>query len=191
MRPVLIWSIVTLAIAVPLIAAGMSPLLAWRDPIYIVAGFAGVLGLGLMLLQPLLAGGLLPGLAPLAARRTHRAIGALLMLCVVLHILGLWITSPPDVIDVLLFRSPTPFALWGVIAMWAVFAAALLALFRRRLRWRPRTWRLAHTAMAALTVGGTVGHALLIDGTMEWFSKLVLCVLVLSASGAVFARMRL
>ena len=28
--------------------------------------------------------------------------------------------SPPDVIDALTFASPTPFSVWGVIAMWAV-----------------------------------------------------------------------
>ena len=49
------------------------------------------------------------------------------MLTVIVHVAGLWLTSPPDVIDVLLFRSPTPFSAWGAIAMWAVFAAALWA----------------------------------------------------------------
>ena len=40
----------------------------------------------------------------------------------------LWITNLPDEIDGLLFASPTPFSAWGVIAMWAVFAAAFRGL---------------------------------------------------------------
>ena len=47
-------------------------------------------------------------------------------------------------IDALIFTSPTPFSPFGVIAMWAIFAVALLAAFRRRLGLRPRTWRIAH-----------------------------------------------
>ena len=56
-----IWATLIAALAVPLIAAAGSPYLAWRDPAYILAGFAGVLSLGLLLLQPLLAGRYLAG----------------------------------------------------------------------------------------------------------------------------------
>ncbi|MEM8597531.1 MAG: ferric reductase-like transmembrane domain-containing protein, partial [Pseudomonadota bacterium] len=138
-------------------------------------------GLALLLLQPLLAAGLLPGVPMRSGRRLHGWIGAALVAAVVLHVGGLWITSPPDVVDALLFRSPTPFSDWGVIAMWAVFAAALLAALRRRLRLSPLTWRLGHTALAAAIVIGTVVHALLIEGTMEMISKVVLCALVIAA----------
>ena len=41
----------------------------------------------------------------------------------------------------------------GVMA--CVFLSALLALFRKRLRLRSRTWRLAHTAFAFVIVAGT------------------------------------
>jgi len=98
------------------------------------------------------------------------------------HVAGLWITSPPDVIDALLFRSPTPFSAWGVIAMWAVFATALLAALRRPLRIRPRWWRAGHLSLAVVIVGGVVAHALLIEGTMESVSKVVLCGLVVAAT---------
>ena len=97
-------------------------------------------------------------------------------------------TSPPDVIDALLFVSPTPFAPWGVIAMWAVFAAALLAVFRKKLGLRLRTWRVAHGVCVVTAVAGTVVHALLIEGTMETISKGLLSVLVLAATAkALFA----
>ncbi len=101
---------------------------------------------------------------------------------VVIHVAALWITSPPDVVDALLFVSPTPFSAWGVIAMWAVFAAALLGALRHRLRLQPRMWRRVHTAFAVVVVVGSVVHAMLIEGTMEVMSKTAFCVLVLTAT---------
>lgn len=178
----LAWSALAAAALAPLLLAAASPLLEWRGPIYIVAGFAGILGMALMLFQPLLAAGQLPGLPLSASRLWHRWIGALLVLAVVLHVAGLWLTSPPDVVDALTFRSPTPFSDWGVIAMWAVFAAAALALLRRRLRLNPRLWRRAHTACVAVAVACTGLHALLIEGTMEAISKVALASLVLVAT---------
>ena len=172
-----------LAILVPLAVAASSPLLQWRQPVYIAAGFAGVVGLGLLLLQPLLASGLMPGVN---WRRWHRAIGAVLVAAVLLHVAGLWITSPPDVVDALLLRSPTPFSVWGVLAMWAVFAAAVLAGLRRHVR--PRLWRRAHTGLVVAAAGGTVAHALLIEGAMGTASKTLLCALVLLATGWVVWR---
>ncbi|MFO6463020.1 ferric reductase-like transmembrane domain-containing protein [Jannaschia sp. KMU-145] len=187
-RAILIWCALGLAIALPLIVAAKSPLLAWREPIYIAAGFAGVVGLALMLLQPLLASGGLPGLSPRAGRRLHRGIGVALVLAVVLHVAGLWITSPPDVIDALTFTSPTPFSAWGVIAMWAVFGAAILAVLRRRMALR--TWRKAHTGLAVVIVAGTVLHALLIEGTMGVATKAALCALVVAALLRALVRLR-
>lgn len=187
---IMIWTALAAALAVPAVAAAASPLLAWREPIYIAAGFAGVLALGLMLVQPLLIGGYLPGLPALRGRRVHRWTGGVLVLAVLIHVGGLWITSPPDVIDALLFVSPTPFSAWGVIAMWAIFAVALMVAFRRRLRLRPRTWRLGHTVLAAVIVGGTAVHAVLIEGTMETMSKVALCALVLLATARVMAELR-
>ena len=189
-RLFLTWAALAVALAVPAALAAMSPLLAWRQPAYIIAGFAGVGALGLLLVQPLLIGGYLPRLPPLSSRRMHRAIGALLVVAILIHVGGLWITSPPDVIDAMLFRSPTPFSVWGVTAMWAAFAAALIAALRRRLGLRARTWRLAHTALAAVVVAGTAVHAVLIEGTMETVSKIGLCALVLAATAKVIFDLR-
>jgi predicted ferric reductase len=172
---------------VPVAVAAASPLLAWRDPIYIAGGFAGVIAMALLLLQPLLAGGYLPGLPARRGRRLHFWVGLGLVAAVAVHVLALWLTSPPDMVDALLFRSPTPFSAWGVIAMWAVFAAALLAVLRRRLRVRPMVWRLWHTTLAAVVVVGSVVHALLIEGTMGMVSKAALCALVLAAAAKVIA----
>ena len=189
-RTALIWSALVIAIAVPFAAAAASPLLAWRQPVYITAGFAGVLAMGLLLVQPLLIGGYLPGLSAPRRRRLHLWTGSVLAAAVAIHVIALWITSPPDVVDALLFRSPTPFSLWGVIAMWAVFAAAFLAALRRRLRLRPLTWRRAHTAFVTVTVVGSVVHAMLIEGTMETFSKAALCALVVVATVKAVADLR-
>ncbi len=183
-RALLIWTGLGLALILPLALAASSEYLAWRDPFYIVAGFAGILALCLALVQPLLVRGWLPGLRLTRGRRLHRATGALLVAAVVIHVAGLWATSPPDVIDALLFRSPTPFSIWGVGAMWAVFAAALLAVLRRRLP--PRVWRFSHTVLAGLVVLAGAVHALLIEGTMEPVSKAILCSLAIIATLAAF-----
>ncbi|MGF1553771.1 MAG: ferric reductase-like transmembrane domain-containing protein [Paracoccaceae bacterium] len=187
-RAVLIWTALGAAVVVPIAVAATSPLLAWRDPVYIAAGFAGVVAMALCLIQPLLAGGYLPGLPAPRGRRVHRLVGAGLVAIVVLHVAGLWMTSPPDVIDALLFRSPTPFSAWGVAAMWAAFAAALLAALRHRLR--PRRWRLLHTSLATVVVAGGAVHALLIEGTMGTASKTVLCALAVAATAKVVADLR-
>jgi predicted ferric reductase len=187
-RAALVWTCVLAAILVPLAIAASSPLLAWRQPVYIVAGLAGVVALGLMLCQPLLAGGALPGLGGRRGRRVHRVIGVALLAAVGVHVAGLWVTSPPDVVDALLFTSATPFSAWGVIAMWALFAAAGVAVLRRRMR--PRAWRLAHSgAVSVVVVTGTV-HAMLIEGTMGPWSKAALCVLVLAATAKVLVELR-
>ena len=112
------------------------------------------------------------------------------MVAVVVHVGGLWITSPPDMIDALLFSSPTPFSPWGVIAMWAIFAVATIAALRRRLGLRARTWRIAHMPLAIVIVAGSVVHGILIEGTMETVSKAVLCALVLAAAIKVMADLR-
>ena len=161
------WVALACVFVVPLVLAAFSPLLAWREP--------------------LLAAGLMPGLGLRAARHAHALVGVGLLLAVIVHIAGLWITSPPDVVDVLLLRSPTPFAIWGVIAMWAVFASAGLALFRRRLQLRWRSWRVLHSVLAILIVIGTVIHAVLIEGTMEVMSKWAICALVVLAALRVLA----
>jgi predicted ferric reductase len=189
-RAALIWTALAAVICVPIAAAAASEQLAWRGPIYILAGFAGIALLALVLVQPLLIGGYLPGLPAIRGRRAHHWIGAAAVVAVIIHVGGLWITSPPDMIDALTFASPTPFSPFGVVAMWAIFAVALLATSRRRLGLRPRTWRLAHMVLAVVIVAGGVVHAMLIEGTMETVSKAALCVVVLAATVKVMADLR-
>ena len=186
----LIWAALAAAIGVPVALAATSPQLEWRGPLYALAGFAGMVALGLTLVQPLLITGYLPGLAAYRGRRVHHWTGGALVAAVVIHVAGLWITSPPDMVDALLLSSPTPFSPFGVFAMWAIFAVALLAALRRRLELRPRTWRIAHMSLAVVIVAGGVVHAMLVEGTMETVSKAVLCALVLGAAIKVMADLR-
>lgn len=179
-KATLIWVALAAAVCVPIAAAALSPLLAWRGPVYTLAGFAGIVALGLVLVQPLLIAGYLPGLSGYRGRRAHHWIGGALAIAVAIHVAGLWITSPPDMIDALLFTSPTPFSPFGVVAMWAIFAVVLLAALRRRLGLR--TWRIAHLSLAVVIVVGSVVHGMLIEGTMETMSKAALCALVLAAT---------
>nr|WP_249161072.1 ferric reductase-like transmembrane domain-containing protein [Bradyrhizobium manausense] len=178
----MIWSALAVAIGVPVALAATSEQLAWRGPVYILAGFAGIVALALVLVQPLLIGGYLPGLSAYRNRRAHHWIGGALALAVVIHVAGLWFTSPPDMIDALTFASPTPFSPFGVIAMWAIVAVALLAALRRRLGLRLKTWRIVHIPLAIVIVACSVIHCLLIEGTMETISKAALCALVLLAT---------
>ncbi|SDZ20545.1 hypothetical protein SAMN05444004_107151 [Jannaschia faecimaris] len=107
---IVVWATFATVVAVPMLAATASPLLAWRNPTYIAAGLAGVVALALLLVQPLLVGGYLPGLLAKRGRRVHRRVGGVLVVAVVIHVAALWITSPPDVIDALFFASPIPFS---------------------------------------------------------------------------------
>src|SRR3954470_5846467 len=101
-KATLLWAALVAAFGVPIGFAAASPLLEWRGPIYILAGIAGIIALGLTLVQPLLIGGYLPGLPAYRGRRAHHWIGGALVVAVVVHVGGLWITSPPDMIDALL-----------------------------------------------------------------------------------------
>ncbi|WP_420409282.1 ferric reductase-like transmembrane domain-containing protein [Hoeflea sp.] len=188
-RAKIAWIILAAAAIVPIAAAAWSPLIAWRGSAYITACFAGIAALSLLLFQPLLAAGMLPGLSQRHSRAIHQWIGGALAAFVVAHVAGLWITSPPDVVDALLFRSPTPFSVWGVTAMWALFISAILAVLRMRMRIRPRLWQQIHKTLAVIVVAGTVVHALLIDGLMETVSKAGLCLLVLIATFKVLMRL--
>lgn len=173
-----IWAGLALAIGLPCYFALTSPWLQWRSSVYVVAGFAGVLAYALLLLQPLFKLSALPGLKARANLLGHRLVGSVIALAAALHIIGLWITSPPDVIDTLLFRSPAPFAPFGVVAMWALIALLVVIGLKRRLKLKPKTWQFIHKSLAIVLILSGALHALLIEGTMEFWSKLVLVLLI-------------
>lgn len=187
---VLVWGMLACAMVVPVAVAAISPWLAGRSAVYVVAGFAGIVALALMLVQPLLGGGYLPGLHPVRARHWHRAVGIGIVGGILVHVAGLYVTSPQDALDALLLVSPTPFSVYGVIGLWSVVLTALLVALRSRMRLRPAVWRIVHNALAVVVVVSTTVHAWQVEGTMGAVSKGVLCALVLAATLAVTVHLR-
>ena len=59
-RAILIWAALAIAIAVPVAAAAASPLLAWREAIYIAAGFAGIIAMACCSFSPCWQAGTCP-----------------------------------------------------------------------------------------------------------------------------------
>lgn len=184
-----VWAGLIGVVATPVLIATGSPYLAYRNLPYIVGGFAGIACLSLFVVQPLLAAGYLPGLTLATARRWHRRLGAGIIACVVLHVAGLYLTSPPDVLDALLLASPTAFSVYGVIAMWGVAATAVLVALRRR-AWLRASWSILHNALALVVVAATVVHALQIEGAMEIVSKWAICLAALAATGVTLLDLR-
>jgi predicted ferric reductase len=172
------WLLIASVAIVPLGIAAASPLLASRDAMWIVGGMAGVVALALLFLQPVLISGFLPS----RERRWHRWIGTVVVLLVLLHVAGLYVTSPEDIADALLLVSPTPFAVHGVMALVGIILAACLACFRTRLS--RGIWQIVHTMLAVIVVIGSIVHAILIEGVMGETSKLVLCIFLSIATAA-------
>jgi predicted ferric reductase len=182
MTAVAIWLLLAAGMLVPVGLAAASPLLPSREPLWIFGGMAGVVALALLLVQPLLAAGLLPGPSILTARRWHRWIGATIVAAVLLHVGGLYLYSPDDISDALLLVSPTPFAVYGVIGLVGVILTALLAAVRSRVGVRYGVWRIVHNAVSVVVVVSSVVHAVMIEGAMGFVSKAVLCGLVIAAA---------
>lgn len=186
-----VWLALGGAMAVPVAVAAGSPWLAGRSAVYIVAGFAGIVALALLLVQPLLGGGYLPGLHPARARRWHRALGIGIVGGVLVHVAGLYLTSPQDALDALLLVSPTPFSVYGVVGLWSILLTALLVALRPRMRLRPVVWKGVHNGLAVVGVVSGVVHAAMIEGTMGAVSKGVLCALVLAVTLGVTVHLRI
>ena len=189
MRARLIRAVTAVVPVVTFPIAALSSRQSFRSAIYIAGGLAGVACLSLMLLQPLLVSGYLPGLKGASQRLWHRWFGAALIGCVALHVGGLYLTSPPDALDALLLVSPTPFSVYGVVAMWGMVLTGLLVLLRKRFGYG--AWRVIHNLLGAVIVGSTVVHALMIEGTMGGRSKLALCLCLLLVSAVVLIDMRI
>jgi predicted ferric reductase len=175
----------------PVGIAAVNPLQASRDALWIVGGMAGIVALAMLLVQPLLAAGYLPGLSVPAGRRWHRWIGTMVAAAVGLHVGGLYLSSPTDMTDALLLVAPTPFSVYGVIGLWAVVLTAILVTVRSRSGLRYTSWRILHNAIALVVVVCSTAHALLIEGAMGSVSKGILCALVLAATIIVLFRVNM
>lgn len=173
-------------LALPVVLALFSPYLPYRSPIYLVAGFAGILTLPLLVVQPLLPiqpATQTPGSRAFRRRKWHRLLGPVLLVLTLVHVTGLYFTSPPDVVDALLLRAPTLFSVFGVIALWALVIVAILAALRRKLP--ARLWKALHLSGTAVITVSVVIHAVQIEGAMEPISKALIsaaCLCTLTAS---------
>ena len=190
LRIFLTWAALAAIMTVPVLIAAASPYLAYRNAAYIIGGFAGIIALALLVIQPLLAAGYLPGANILTERRWHRWTGAAIAVCVALHVGGLYVTSPPDTLDALLLVAPTPFSVYGVLAMWGIVATVILVILRRRSGLGHATWRIVHNVLALVVVIATIIHALQIEGAMETLSKWALCLAALAATAAALVDLR-
>ncbi|MCR9238504.1 MAG: ferric reductase-like transmembrane domain-containing protein [Alphaproteobacteria bacterium] len=186
----LVWLVLAAAVLGPIAIAATSPVLVGRDAAYLVSGIAGVTALALLLLQPLLAAGYLPGLHVMQERRWHRWLGSGIFIAVLLHVGGLFITSPPDTIDALLLVSPTLFSVYGVIGLWSLVLTVLLVAVRLRIGLRYGVWRIIHNYLAVVVVVSSIVHAWMIEGSMGNLSKVILCVCILVATVAVVLHLR-
>jgi len=182
MRAALIWGLLTAGMLVPVLIALANPLQQSRDVPWIVGGMAGVAALALLLAQPLLAAGLLPAPSTRQARRWHRWLGATIAALVGIHVVGLYISSPEDIADVLMLAAPTPFSVYGVIGLAGMALTVLLVALRSRAGLRYAVWRIIHNALALVVVAATIAHALLIEGAMGAVSKAGLSVAVAVAT---------
>src|SRR5918995_5950512 len=91
----LAWGSVAAVMIVPVAVAAFSPYLASRNMPYIVGGFAGIVGLSLFFLQPLLPAGYLAGSEGPAGRRWHRWLGVAIVVAVALPLGALHLRRPP------------------------------------------------------------------------------------------------
>lgn len=144
-----------------------------------LGAMGGIVALPLLLMQPLLAAGYLPGIRIVQGQRWHRRLGTLLVLAITAHIIGLYFTSPMDMTDALLLAAPTPFSIYGFIALWSFVATALLVALRSRLRLSYKAWKIAHNALAIVVIYSSVAHALMIEGLMGSKTKLLICISIL------------
>ncbi len=178
----LVWLLLAAGLLVPVLLAAANPLQASREAIGIFGAMAGVVALALLLVQPMLAAGLLPGPSILVARRWHRWVGIMIVAAVVMHVVGLYFYSPDDTVDALLLVAPNSFSVYGVIGLWSAVLTALLVAIRSRSGMRYAAWRIVHNAVSVVVVVSSIVHALLIEGAMELVSKVILCVFVVAAT---------
>lgn len=184
-----IWVALTIVISGPVLIAANSPYLAYRDTAYIIGGFAGIIGLSLLLIQLLLAAGYLPGAELTTKRQWRRWVGSAIVACLFLHVGGLYITSPPDTLDALPLVSP------GLFRLRSAGDAGDRADCGPRHSASPFGIALCDVAscpnsLSAIVVAATVTHALQIEGAMGIVSKWGLCLAVIAATGVTLIDLR-
>ena len=172
----------------PISAALASPLQQGRDISWVLGGLAGILALGLLVVQMLLPTNWLRGLFAIGDMRLHRVLGIAVAGVVIAHVLGLYVYSPDDVRDALVLAAPT-YSRLGVLSAWCVLLSVVLALARRRLGLTYSDWQILHAVLAVVVVATAVGHTVLIRGALDGPAELLLCgAAVLAVTAAILYR---
>jgi predicted ferric reductase len=178
------WIVVAAIATVPVVAAAASPLQKGREWLWVVGGMAGVVAMSLLFVQPLFTAAAPMLVGGRDGLRWHRLGGMAIVAMVALHVGALYAYSPDDITDALLLVAPTRFSLYGVISMWCLVLTAVLAATRRMMRLDYRLWRIFHSVLAVAVVASGAVHAIQIEGAMEDYSKLVICLAALAAATA-------
>ena len=147
----------------------------------VISTAAAALAVSALVLQPLLAG--------LGRLTWHRALGAVALGLVLVHIAGLATVSLEDTLFAMSPDGPTRarMALFATVALLVVVA---LGAGRRRLPLGSATWRILHGYFAVVVIVLGFGHAIITDGALDGAGTVVLYALgavALVGVGAGFA----
>ncbi|MDA0139887.1 hypothetical protein, partial [Solirubrobacter deserti] len=150
-------ALVAVAALPPVVLALVSDHFA-GEPLLLASTTCAALAVGAIAVQP--------WLAATRAVRPHRAIGAAIVVLVLLHVALLYILAPDDALFAMSPNGPTR-ARMALIATVALLVAAVLGAIGPSSRLSRTTWRVLHAYLATVTVVLGVGHAVLTAGALD------------------------
>lgn len=175
-------------VILPLVVALVSPLQTGREAIWVIGALAGVLALSLLVIQVLLPTPWLRGIIIGDDSRVHRLLGIAIAVIVIVHVGGLYVTSPDDIADALVLQAPT-YSRLGVLSAWCLALSLGLALARRKLALTYSDWQIVHAFLAVVVVTTAVAHTVMIRGTLDGPVEVLLCgAAVIAVSAAIVHR---
>jgi predicted ferric reductase len=155
-----------LVAGLPLVLALTDVHLTGAPAALVVSTATGALAVSALTVQPLLA-------ARLRRLRLHRALGAVALALVLVHVGALFVVSPGDALFAMSPDGPTR-ARMALMATVALVLVVALGVLRRRLPFGPVTWRILHAYLATLVILLGFGHALITQGALDGAGTVVL-----------------
>jgi predicted ferric reductase len=181
----LLVSAAVVLVPLPTVLALTDAHLAAAPAALVVSTAAAALAVSALAVQPLLAAG--------GRLRWHRALGAVALTLVLVHLGGLFVVGAEDTLFALSLDGPTRGRM-ATLATVALIAVVALGVARARLPMSGPTWRILHGFLALLVVGLGFGHAVLTDGALDGIGTSVLLafatVALLGIASAYAARTR-
>lgn len=186
-------SVAAAVVAVPVTLALTDRYMTGQPTELVLSTATGALGVSALVLQPLLAARARAARRPAGERRrlrAHRALGAVALGLVLVHVGALFVLAADDALFALSPDGPTR-ARMALIALVALVAVVVLGALREHLPLAPLTWRLLHAYLATLAIVLGIGHAVLTDGALDGVGTpaLLACGL-LGVAGVGLARLR-